>query len=116
MIRRLFGMIILGEFPDAAIEQTSNGDEALQAFKNGRHDLIIMDLQMPIRDGREAFANIDHLCRQNGWPSPRVVFCTGFTPPESLHAIIHANPLHCLLRKPVKAETLLDSVRQVLKG
>ena len=115
MIRKLFGMIVLSEFPEAVIDQSSNGDEAIAAFSKRRYDLIVMDLQMPIRDGREAYVGIEDLCQRNGWAIPRVVFCTGFTPPESLHAIIRSNPRHCLVRKPVKGETLLECVRKVMR-
>jgi CheY-like chemotaxis protein len=115
MIRRLFGLIILGEFPEAKIDQAANGDEAVEACKARRYDLIIMDLQMPVRDGREAYGAIEELCLMKGCPVPRVVFCTGFTPPESLQAIIRDNPLHCLIRKPVKVENLLNCVRKLIK-
>lgn len=36
------------------IEIANNGEEALQKFKNGNYELILMDLQMPIMDGYEA--------------------------------------------------------------
>lgn len=113
MIRRLFSLIILGEFHDAKIDQAANGDEAVEACRARRYDLIIMDLQMPVKDGREAYGAIEELCQRNGWSIPRVVFCTGFAPPESLQAIIRGNPLHCLIRKPVKVENLLDCVRKL---
>jgi len=116
MIRKLFAMIILGEFPDAIIDQTSNGDEAILAFSKRRYELIIMDLQMPVRDGREAYVGIEEICRKNTWPVPRVVFCTGFSPPESLQAIIRSNIHHCLIRKPVKGETLLQCVRKLMRS
>ena len=115
MIRKLFGMIILAEFPDAVIDHAENGAEAQAAFEEGRHDLIIMDLQMPVLDGREAYAGIEAMCRKNRWPIPAVVFCSGFTPPESLKAIITDSAIHCLLRKPVKADALLDAVRQRMR-
>jgi CheY-like chemotaxis protein len=116
MIRRLFGMIIQSEYNDAVVDQAANGTEAVQAFAQGRHDLVIMDLQMPVRDGREAFLEISRLCHEKGWPVPPVVFCTGFSPPESLNSIIGDGSLHGLLRKPVKAEALLDAIRQRLKA
>jgi signal transduction histidine kinase/DNA-binding response OmpR family regulator len=115
MIRKLFGMIIASEFPDVVIEQAANGRDAVAAFGEGRHDIVVMDLQMPEADGREAFLGISRLCDGKGWRVPSVVFCTGFTPPESLNAIINSAGVHCLLRKPVKAETLLDAIRQRLK-
>jgi len=115
MIRKLFGMIIQSEFPDAVIDQASNGDEAVQAFQEGRPDLIILDLQMPKRDGREAFMAIARICEQQGWAIPSVIFCTGFTPPESLKNILSGGSIHCLLRKPVKSEVLLDAIRRRLR-
>ncbi len=116
MIRRLFGMIIQSEFHDAVIDHAENGAEAVDAFIQGRHNLIIMDLQMPVRDGREAFLEIARVCKEKGWDIPPVVFCTGFSPPESLNSIIGAGQLHGLLRKPVKADVLLDAIRKRLKA
>jgi CheY-like chemotaxis protein len=116
MIRRLFGMIIQTEFNDAVIDQAANGLEAVTAYSQGRHDLIIMDLQMPVRDGREAFVEITRLCQEKGWAVPPVVFCTGFSPPESLNSIVGDGSVHGLLRKPVKAEALLDAIRRRLKA
>lgn len=114
MIRKLFGMIIMSEFRDVVVDHAANGREAIEAFLEGRHELIIMDLQMPITDGREAFFEIVRHCKTKEWPVPPVIFCTGFSPPESLNAIINNGSAHCLLRKPVKADTLLDAVRQRL--
>ncbi len=115
MIRKLFGMIVQSEFPDAVIDQAANGEEAMIAFKETTPDLIIMDLQMPIRDGRETFAGIEKSCSEKGRPVPPVIFCTGFNPSDSMTAIVADSSIHCLLRKPVRAETLLDAVRTRLR-
>ena len=112
MIRKLFGMIIVSGIPDAVIDQAGNGAEAVKAFEEGHHDVIIMDLQMPVLDGREAFAAIGSLCARKKWTVPPVIFCTGFAPHESLSAIVGNGNTHCLLRKPVKADTLLQAVRK----
>lgn len=115
MIRKLFGMIILSEFPDAVIDQAANGDEALVAFKEAVPNLIIMDLQMPVMDGREAFSAIEKRCVEIGVNVPPVIFCTGFTPSDAMTSIVAGSPVHCLLRKPVKAAALLDAVRNRLR-
>jgi signal transduction histidine kinase/DNA-binding response OmpR family regulator len=115
MIRKLFGMIIQSEFSDAVIDQAANGDEAMVAFKEAAPDLIIMDLQMPVRDGRETFAGIEKICSEKGRTVPPVIFCTGFTPSDSMTSIVADSPVHCLLRKPVRAEALLDAVRTRLR-
>jgi CheY-like chemotaxis protein len=111
MIRKLFGMIITSEFPEALIDQAMDGKEAVEAFAEGCHDLVIMDLQMPDQDGRESFFEILKVCQKNQWAIPPIIFCTGFTPSESLAEIIKDSSIHCLLRKPVKAESLLEAVR-----
>jgi CheY-like chemotaxis protein len=74
-----------------------------------------MDLQMPGQDGRESFFEIMKVCQANQWVPPSIIFCTGFTPSESLAEILKDNPSYCLLRKPVRAESLLEAVRMRLK-
>lgn len=111
MIRRLFGMIISSEFREALIEHAADGKEAVAKFSKGRFDLIVMDLQMPGQDGRESFFEIQRVCLANQWTIPPIIFCTGFTPSESLAGIIKDSSIHCLLRKPIKAENLLEAVR-----
>jgi signal transduction histidine kinase/CheY-like chemotaxis protein len=115
-IRRLFAMIITSEFPTAVIEQADNGEEAIVAFANQRHDVIIMDLQMPLIDGRETFTRILGVCGERHWKPPAVIFCTGYAPPASLGEIIGrpGQSRHTLLRKPVKSDTLLQAVRERL--
>jgi len=115
MIRKLFGMIITSEFHEALIDQATDGVEAVEAFSKECHDLIIMDLQMPGQDGRESFFEIQRICQNHQWSPPPIIFCTGFTPSESLAEIIQNSSLHCLLRKPIKAELLLEAVRRRLQ-
>ncbi len=115
MIRKLFGLIIASEFREALIDQAANGKEAVSAFSVGYHDLIIMDLQMPGQDGRESFFEIQKICLKKQWHMPPIIFCTGFTPSEALAEIIKDSSIHCLLRKPIKAEALLDVIRLRLK-
>ena len=114
MIRKLFGMIISNEFPQLQVDQAENGAQALQMFQDLPYDLIVMDLQMPQQGGREIFIEIINDCDAHHRQKPTFIFCTGFVPPDSLNEIIGADSLHCLLRKPVNAETLIKTVRQYL--
>ena len=114
LIRKLFGMVISDRFPHTHVDQAENGVQAMQMFRAQPYDLIVMDLQMPIQGGRETFVEIAKYCETQHHPQPTVIFCTGFAPPDSLHEIIGDGTVHCLLRKPVDAETLIQAVRQRL--
>lgn len=41
-----------------SIEIASNGQEALEMYRQNKYDLIIMDLHMPVMDGKEASRQI----------------------------------------------------------
>jgi CheY-like chemotaxis protein len=115
LIRRLFGLIVTSEFPGVAVDQASNGLEAIESFRVHRQDVLILDLQMPVVDGREAFQGIEQICQRNGWRVPPVIFCTGYAAPESLASIVADGSYHRLLRKPVRAENLVQAIRERLE-
>ena len=113
-IRRLFRMLIDSEMPGMQIDLAGDGREAVEAFEKRQHMVVIMDLYMPVMDGRQAFAEIERLCKTRGYPMPAVIFCTGFSLPDSLDRIISRGNVHCLLRKPVRSEVLLKALKERL--
>ena len=114
MIRKVFHRTFVTEFPGVTIDQAANGAEAVDLFKSGRHAVVLMDLAMPIMDGEKAYQAIQRLCQEQKWALPSVVFCTGFSPSPSVRDIVAANPKHCMLKKPVKNQLLVDTIRSRL--
>ncbi|MBN1670715.1 MAG: response regulator [Kiritimatiellae bacterium] len=112
MIRTLFEMILSSAIPDAEIDLACNGAEAVDTFKRRHHAMLVMDLNMPIMDGREAFGKIESICKEEKRPVPPVIFCTGFAPPDAIKKIVGTGGIHCLLPKPVTEEELLKEVKR----
>jgi CheY-like chemotaxis protein len=57
----LITTIIQKMIPNAKIYKASDGEEAITKFKNNKVDLILMDVQMPNKNGYEATASIRKL-------------------------------------------------------
>jgi len=55
-------------FPNAIISEANDGDEAIQLAQNKLFDLILMDIQMPLKNGYEATAEIRKLPQYNNIP------------------------------------------------
>jgi len=87
-----------------------DGDEALQLFKAHYHEigLVLLDVVMPKRSGREVYDRIKAVC-----PDMPVLFCSGYAP-ESLHVNFILEHGINLLQKPYHTDELLREVRQQL--
>jgi CheY-like chemotaxis protein len=109
-IRFLFHMILCEELPQLDIDLAENGEAALNIFREKHHALLVMDLHMPVMDGRAAFEAIRETCEIRGWEVPCFVFCTGFVPSDDITKAVQGDNRHCLLTKPVTAEVLAETV------
>lgn len=114
-MRKLFSLIIQSEYPEVRIEQASNGRDAITAAVAVRPKVIIMDCQMPVVDGQQAYETILAEFQKRKWPLPSFIFCTGFTLSEALRKVVAADRLHAYLPKPIQAETLIQEVGSRLK-
>jgi YesN/AraC family two-component response regulator len=113
-IRDLFSMILSHDLPEAALGQACNGQEAVEHFREYHDHVLIMDLHMPVMDGLTAFSKIAEICTEDSLEMPAVVFCTGYAPPDAVRRIVSTCVRHHLLSKPVRSETLVDTIRSRL--
>ena len=107
--------ILRATMPDnIVIESARNGEEAIQAFAKWHYKVIILDLTMPVMDGEQTAHAILDMCTESHWEVPSIIFRTGYAPPGDIRNLVASDPAHCLLRKPVRNQTLTMAVRKRL--
>jgi len=89
------------------IDLADNGQIAVDKFRNGCYDLILMDIQMPVMDGLTATKAIRQCEQQEGWPPTHIVALTALVLKEEAAKIFEAG-CNAHLTKPIKKSTLLD--------
>jgi CheY-like chemotaxis protein len=102
------------DLPDLHVDMATNGRIAVEEFSRGHHAILVMDLSMPVMDGRQAFEAISRICEERGWEMPSVIFCTGFAPEEFLEKVLQGHPEHSLLLKPVGGTAVVRAIVQRL--
>ena len=114
-VRDVFKTILSLKITGCRVDVAVNGAEAVDMFRQIRHDILLMDLHMPVMDGETAFYEIQKLCKNEGIRMPAVIFCTGYSPSEKFTQRVAADPLHCILHKPVTSGDLMAAIQPRLK-
>ncbi len=96
------------------IDIAENGAIAVEKFKAGDYDLVLMDVQMPIMDGYTATREIRKWERENGRKETPIFALTAHAMKEDVQKSINAG---CTdhLTKPIKRATLMEAVQKYTK-
>ncbi|MBX2925528.1 MAG: response regulator [Chitinophagaceae bacterium] len=99
----LVAQSILEEF-GARVDIASNGEEAIKKFKPAVHDIILMDLNMPVKDGFEATKAL----RKEGSVTP-IIALTASTP-EEVFEKVKAAGFNDIIVKPFNPDILCRTI------
>ncbi len=94
----------------AVVGLAKNGREAVDAYRDLKPDVVIMDLAMPEMDGVEAIAAI-----RAEFPDARIVVLTTYDGDENIFRALEKGAKGYLL-KDSSTNDLLDAVRTVASG
>ena len=112
LMRMAFRMVIESQSDLTVAGEASNGLEAVQAVRDLRPDVVLMDVRMPQLDGVEATRRIVSLDP----PSPsRIIILTTFDLDEYVYAALRAGASGFLLKDAQPAD-LLSAIRAVASG
>ena len=89
------------------IYTASNGEEALQCFKNNTIDMVISDLKMPLMDGIELLKQVRAIDINIPF-----ILCTALADHDALiNAIEHG--ISSILSKPINTKVLFEKIEKV---
>ncbi|MBQ7463888.1 MAG: response regulator [Lachnospiraceae bacterium] len=90
----------------------NSGTKAIAQISRKKPDLILLDYEMPVCDGKQTFEMIRSDEEMADIP---VVFVTGVNDKSHIHAVLRLKPAGYML-KPYEPEKLLATVEKVLGG
>jgi len=110
LVRTGFRMIVDTQDDLHVVAEAKDGEEAVEASRRTRPDVVLMDIRMPVVDGLEATRRI--LAASD---PPRVVILTTFDLDEYVFDALQAGASGFLL-KDVPPEQLVAGIRAVAAG
>ncbi|ACG76540.1 sensor histidine kinase [Phenylobacterium zucineum HLK1] len=97
------------------VEMTADGHEAVEAWRQGPFDLILMDVQMPVMDGLAATRRIREIEAQTGRARTPIVALTANA--MSHHLVEYAQAgMDGVTAKPIELSRLVEQMNVALSG
>jgi CheY-like chemotaxis protein len=96
------------------IDEAEDGAAAVEKFRTGIYDLVLMDIEMPIMDGYSATRAIRAMEKETGRPRIPIIALTASVLAEALDKAIDAG-CDAYVVKPVKKATLLAAVHKATR-
>jgi two-component system response regulator DesR len=110
MVRGALATVLGLEADMEVVAQVGSGDEVVPAAREHRPDVVLLDIQMPGKDGLAAAAELHRAV-----PSCRIIICTTFGRPGYLARAMAAGAAGFVV-KDAPPEQLVDAVRRVHNG
>jgi DNA-binding response OmpR family regulator len=103
-IREALSKVLQAE--DYAVTSAENGQEAIEKFKSDKIDLVLLDLGLPVKDGRETMVWLTEVN-----PLLPVIIITGQNKQRELAEKLGAD---ALMEKPLDVPRLLRTIHELL--
>ena len=97
---------------DPVIEVAENGKVALEKIQQGRFDLVLMDVKMPVMDGLEATRRIRNL-KDPYFKSIPIAGLTANVIPQQIEECLQAG-MNAFISKPIRQEDFLQKLSELI--
>jgi two-component system sensor histidine kinase/response regulator len=92
------------------LDVADHGGIAVEKFKRGQFDLILMDMNMPVMDGYESTKQIRAWEEEHDLPQTHIIALTALALKEEGEKILEAG-CNAHMTKPIKRQTLLEVLK-----
>ena len=96
------------------IELAENGQQAVEKYMAGVYDLVLMDVQMPVKDGYTATKEIRAYEKKNNKPHTRIIALTANAYQEDVNNSIDAG-CDAHMTKPIKKDKLIATIEEIFR-
>ncbi|MGK4581339.1 response regulator [Kitasatospora sp. HPMI-4] len=110
LVRAGFGMILEAQPDIEVVAEAVDGAQAIEAVREHRPDVLLLDVRMPVMDGLEAARRV---CAE--FPGTKVIMLTTFDIDDYVYDALYAGASGFLL-KDVRRDDLVHGVRMVASG
>ncbi len=94
-----------------SVETAENGLVAVDKFKSGEYDIVLMDIQMPVMDGYTAAGMIRRWEKEEGKMQTPIIALTAYALADDFEKSIAAGCTDHLV-KPIKKDTLMKAIKK----
>ena len=92
------------------IDEAENGEEAIDKFVQTNYDIVLMDIQMPVMDGRDATRKIRNWEANRNKTTTSIVALTAHAIKEEIDKCLEAG-CNAHLQKPIKKAVLIETIQ-----
>jgi len=87
-----------------------NGKEGLQAIKDKKFDLVLLDLAMPDFSGVDV---IDALVKEGIMDKQKIIVFTASTATQKEYGPLLEKGVHSIIKKPVDIDILIETIKKI---
>src|SRR5688572_5474139 len=85
LVRTVLASVINSQPDLKLVAEAANGEEAIEAFREHRPEIVLMDLRMPVMDGVSAIRAI-----RDEFPTARIIALSTYEGDEDIHRALAA--------------------------
>jgi CheY-like chemotaxis protein len=95
------------------VDEASNGQAALELVERHEFDIIILDVKMPVMDGKRAAAEIRSLEQKQGRTPTAILGLTAYAEKELVDELVQ-HGMNGVIHKPITEKALIGKITTML--